>query len=81
MSPKIPVKKFEWIEKAFQFNEDFIKNFNEKSDERYFLEFDARYPEKLHELHNNLPFLPERKRIKKVENLVTNLYDKNEYVI
>ena len=28
-----------------------------------------------------LPFLPERKKIKNVEKLVTNLYDKNEYVI
>ena len=33
MSQKIPVNKFEWIEKTFQFNEDFIKNFSEKSDE------------------------------------------------
>ena len=39
---------------------------------------DAQYPEKLHELHNDLPFLPERKKIKKLEKLVTNLCDKNE---
>ena len=32
-------------------------------------------------LHNDLPFLPERKKIKKIEKLVTNLYDKSEYVI
>ena len=32
-------------------------------------------------LINELPFLPERKKIKNVETLVTNLYDKNEYVI
>ena len=28
-----------------------------------------------------LPFLPERMKIEKVEKLVSNLYDKNEYVI
>ena len=28
-----------------------------------------------------LPFLPETKKIKNVEKLLTNLYDKNEYVI
>ena len=28
-----------------------------------------------------LPFLPERKKIKKVEKLITNLHDKTEYVI
>ena len=34
------------------------KNCNEESDEEYFLEADAEYLEKLHELHNDLPFLP-----------------------
>ena len=28
---KLPVNKFEWIEKTSQFNEDFIKNYNEES--------------------------------------------------
>ena len=32
-----------------------------------------QYPEKLHELHNDLPFLPERMKFEKVEKLVTNL--------
>ena len=36
--------------------------------------------QKLHELHNNLPFLPKRKKLKRVEKLVTNLHDKIEYV-
>ena len=86
MSQKLSVNKFEQIEETSQFNEDFKKNYNEENDEGYFLEVDVQYPEKLHELQNNLPFLPERKKIKKVKKLVTNLYDndlydKNEYVI
>ena len=44
----------------------------------YFIEIDDQYPEKLHELHNNLPFLPERMKIEKV---VANLLDRKEYVI
>ena len=76
MSQKFPVNKFEWREETSQFNEDFIKNYNEESDEGYFLAGDVQYPEKLHEPHNGLTFLPERKKIKKVEKLVTNLYDK-----
>ena len=52
MSQKLPVNKFEWIEETAQFNEDFIKNYNEESDEGYFLEVDVQYPEKLHELHH-----------------------------
>ena len=53
----------------------------EESDEGFFLEVDVQYPEKLHELHNDLPFLPERMNIEKVEKLVTNLHGKTEYVI
>ena len=69
-------QKLEWIQETSQFNKDFIKNYNEKSDEGYFLEIDVKYPKKLNELHNELPFLLERKKIKNVETLVTNLYDK-----
>ena len=36
-----------------QFNEDFIKSYNEESDEGYFFEVDAQYPEKLLELHSD----------------------------
>ena len=75
------VNKFEWIEDTSQFNEDFIKKYNEESDQGYFLQVDIQYLEKLHEFHNDLPFLPERMRIKKVEKLVTNLHNKTEYVI
>ena len=39
------------------------------------------YLEKLHELHNDLPFLPDRIKTEKVEKLVANLHDKTGYVI
>ena len=81
MSQNLLVNNFEWIKDTFQFNEDFIKNYNEESDERYFLEVDVQYLEKLQELHNDLPFLHERIKIGKVEKLAANLHDKTEYVI
>ena len=81
MSQKHSVNNFEWIEDTFQFNEDFIKNYNEESDEGYFLKVDVQYLEKLNELHNDLPFLPEGMKIEKVEKLVANLHDKPEYII
>ena len=81
MSQKLPVNKFECIEDTPQFNEDFMKNYNEESDAGYFLEVDVQYSEKLHELQDDLSFLPERIKIEQVEKLVTNLYDKTEYVI
>ena len=34
---KHPVNNFAWIEDTSQFNEDFIKNYNEESDTGYFL--------------------------------------------
>ena len=37
--------------------------------ERYFLEVDVQYIEKLHDLDNDLPFLPEKIKIGKVEGL------------
>ena len=55
-----------------------MKNYNEESDEGRFIEADVHYPEKLHELHNDLPFLPERMKLGKIEKLVTNLHDKTE---
>ena len=69
MSQKLPVNKFEWIENTSQFTEDFIRHFNQESNEGYFLEVDVQYPEKLHELHNDLRFLPERMKIEKIESL------------
>ena len=58
------------MEDASQFNEDFIKN-NEENDEGYFLELDIQYPEKMHELHNDLSFLPKKKRkLKKSKSLL-----------
>ena len=60
MSQKLPVKSFEWIKDTSHFNKDFIKNYNEESDEGYFFEVVVQYPEKLHELHNDLPILPAR---------------------
>ena len=41
MSQKFRVNNFEWIKDASQFIEDFIKNYNEESDEGYFLEIYA----------------------------------------
>ena len=43
MSQKLPVNYFEWIEETSQFNEDFIKNYNDKSDKGYSLEVDIQY--------------------------------------
>ena len=83
MLQKLPVNNFEWIKDTSHFNENFIipkkvMKYTKKSDEGYFLKVDARYPEKLHEPHNYLPFSPERMKIENVEKLVANLHVKTE---
>ena len=57
-----------------------------KANNKYMKDYDknrvgVQYLEKLHEIHNDLPFLPERMKTEKVEKLVANLHDKTEYVI
>ena len=76
MSQSLPEYNFQWIEETSQFDENFIKNYNEESDEEYFLEVHVQYLENLHDLRNDLPFLLERMKIEKVVKLVANLHDK-----
>ena len=47
-----------------------------KKKEEYFLEVDIQYPEKWHELQNDLLFLTERMKIEKAKKLFANLHDK-----
>ena len=61
---------------ASKFNKAFIRIYDEESDEGYFVEVDVQYTKKLHELHNDLPFLTERIKIEKVEKLVANFHTK-----
>ena len=81
MSQKLPVNGFKWENDVSRFNEDFIKNYDENSDEGYFLEVDIEYPKQLFGSHKELPFLPERRKLEKVEKLVCSIEDKEKYVI
>ena len=76
---KLPVNGFKWENDLLRFNEDFIKNYNE--DVEYFLEVDIEYPKQLWSSHKDLSFLPEGRKLEKVEKLVCNIEDKEKYVI
>ena len=89
MSKKLPVNRFKWLDNdkttepsaKHVINEEFIKNYNENDKKGYILEVDVKYPKKLHNLHSDLPFLPERMEINKYKRLVCNLHDKKKYVV
>ena len=86
MSQKLPMNGVKWIKNlsefnSIQFNESFTRNYDENSDIRYFLEVDIDYPEKLFNLHKDLTFLPESKKVNKIEKLICSIEDKEKYVI
>ena len=65
----------------FKFDEDFIKNYDEDSDKGYFLAVDVEYPKKCLNVHGDLPFLTERKKIKKCNKLTCNINGKKKTVV
>ena len=77
---KLPVNGFKWTDNN-KINEEFIKNYNENDKKGYIFEVDVKYPKKLHELHSDLPFLPERMEINKCKKLICNLYNREKYVV
>ena len=83
MSQKLSVNGFKWIKqkKLSKFNEDIVKKYDGNSNRGYFLEVDIDYPKELFNFHKDLPFLPERKNVEKVEKIIFSIEDKEEYVI
>ena len=83
MSQKLPVRNFKWIEKddISKFDEEFIKEYDENSDKGYILEIDVEYPKNIHKLHSDLPFLPERMKIRKCTKLCCTVQNKEKYVV
>ena len=50
------------MEQLSEFGERFIKNYDENNDKTYILEVDVKYAKNLFNVHNDLTFLPERKK-------------------
>ena len=48
MSQKLLLDGFKWVEETSQFNEDFIKSYNEDGDIGCSIEVNAQYPNELH---------------------------------
>ena len=61
---------FKWVGRASQFRKDVLKIYIEDTDKGYILEVHVQYPEKLNDLNNDLPFLPERMKIQNIFSLL-----------
>ena len=60
MSEYLPYGEFEWLKNVDELD---VMSINEKSDVGYILEVDLKYPDKLHELHNDYPLAPEKRAV------------------
>lgn len=78
----LPHSDFELIENPmFQVSD--ILCLQDDSNVGYIFEVDLEYPETLHDLHNDLPFCPQKFIApgSKTSKLIPNLYDKYNYII
>ena len=62
MSQNLPVNNFKWVEDLLKFNESFIKNYDENSDEGYILEGDIEYAKKFKKIKKDLQFLTKKEK-------------------
>ena len=81
MTEKLPVRGFRWMDDISKIDEDFVKVYNKNDNKGYILDVDVDYPNKLQNLHSDLPFLPERMVINNTKKLVCNLNDKKNYIV
>ena len=81
MTEKLPVRGFRWMDDISKIDEDFVKVYNKNNNKGYILDVNVDYPNKLQNLHSDLPFLPERMVINNTKKLVCNLNDKKNYIV
>ena len=67
MNKKLPLDGYKWADTVI-FTDEFIKNYNDNSDEGYLLEVDIVYRKELHSVHRDLPFLPEKRSKRRKEH-------------
>ena len=85
MLDKLPIGDFTWLNdnEIVLFTVTYILSIPDDSDIGYYLEVDLKYPIELHDVHNALPFAPEKKPAPntKISKLLCTLDDKKNYVI
>ena len=80
MVQKLMNGRFKWVGNPDNLKGN-ISKLAKKAGKGYLLEVDVSYPNDLHDLHNDLLFMCEGKKVNGVQKLVLNLYDQKKYVI
>ena len=77
MSEHLPYSGFKWLKNVDVFDVNLI---GEKSPIQYISEVDLKYPDKLHELHNDNPLAPEKLAVSSdmLSNYCKKIADKYE---
>ena len=57
ISEYLPYGGFKWLKNVDEFD---VMSISEKNPIGYFLDVDLKYPDELHELHNDYPIAPEK---------------------
>ena len=88
MSQNLLTGRFRWVASPEKLKDSIIemtkkvgKGYLLEVGKGYVLEVDVSYPQNLHKLHNDLPFMCEKRMIIRVQKLVSNLYNKKKYVV
>lgn len=79
MCQYMPYGDFNWVEPSL----NGLADLNDTSDKGRVYEIDVSYPQKLHDKHNDLPFLPQNgiPRGSKVKKLMATFQQKKNYII
>ena len=77
MSQPLPTGGFKWV----SIKPSKISQLAKCKSKGYLLQVDVKYPRKLHDSHNDPPFMCEHIKINGVEKLIPNLFNKKRYVI
>ena len=80
MVQNLPTHEFKW-KNGEDFTPEKIDGLVKKDKRGYLLEIDVKYPKGFHENYNELSFLVEKMKIKRVEKLVPNLKRKKRHVV
>ena len=80
MSQPLPTGGFKGVEKPDKLKGQ-ISNLAKNHSKGYLLEVDVSYRDNLRDLHNDRPFMCEKRKINGVQKLVPNLFHEKKYVI